>query len=320
MREGNICVWKNTSANYVPWSDLWPRPPLSGFSFSPITSSILTWGPTRVQLFELGNCPTILSPGKPKDYLEYGDHLMAHSADGTHIATTQQEDNIVTVLDTLSNTPQQFFNTNVEIHDIRIVDNTIFVAGEHKVASWHLETGEPVHGSDNSLEVINDKTTATITSMSHLTLSDNCLQIAFANKKAVSLYDIQAQRVLCNHKAQSLVKDIRFSPDGCQLWYVTGNGFYNDITSLVKLERGEGGNFTNVMTESLNSQWSWVNLFSPHGWSVGDRSEWVMDSRGNKILWLPIKWRAEKWCDVRWDGNFLAFVHGENPIVIKFQS
>ena len=110
---------------------------------------------------------------------------------------------------------------------------------------------------------------------------------------------------------------VRFSPDGRQPWFFgTRADFisYRETFVLVKMDDGE------TATGGLSDKWSWVNLFAPQGWYVRGEGEWVMDSRGNKLLWLPFSWRT--WEGMRWDGNFLAFVDGHHtePIIIEFQS
>ena len=105
-REGEICIWKNSSAGYVPWSTLRPRLSFRGFSFSPITSSILTWGEEGVQLLEPGNHPAVPSPDKLERRQQGGNHLVAYSVDGMQIATARRGDGVVTVLGTFSNTPR----------------------------------------------------------------------------------------------------------------------------------------------------------------------------------------------------------------------
>ena len=320
--EFKICIWKNASANYVPWNNLWPRLQFKEFSFSPTSSSILTWGKEGIQLLE--TC-SHSSPSKLGLHQQGGNHLVAYSPDRTHIAMAQREGSIVTVLHTHSNTPQQPLNVNMHILDIKIIGNAIFVADGHKLVGWDLETGEQMHNHETMA-------ISTSTPHPHLILSENCQQIAFADRealflygmKAVSLYEIQAQRIICSHIMEFPVDDMRFSPSGHQLWCVTG--VTGDNVCLVKLERGEGGNFGNVVEESIDSSYSsswqsWINLFSSHDRHVGDGSEWVMDSKGNKLLWLPLSWRAKQLCDVRWDGNFLAFVGSgyPDPIIIEFQ-
>ena len=336
-----ISVWKNASASYVLWSNLRPRLSFQGFSFSPTTSSILAWGLNGVQLLDYGNHPTILSPNEFEHQQQRENHLVAYSADGTRITMARRENSVVTVLGTLPNILRRSFDTEMRILDMKIVGNVIFVADGYKLASWDLETGEPVH---------DDETSAIATSMPppYLTLSHNCSEIAFTNRnkspfsngKIISLYDVQARRIICRHEEPLQIEAIRFSPDGRQLWLATSDSWVDPEISLVILERREDGDFADVTgrvvtTPRIHSEPSWANLFSPlfsshssrPGWVLeqvnsGRTFEWVVDSRGNKLLWLPLSWRTRGWLDVRWDGDFLACVAGDHPepIIIKFQS
>ena len=70
--ENEICVWENTSAGYVTWGNLKPKLPFTGFAFSPVSTSTLSWGSEGIELLYPGN-----------------------STDGTHIATPRQEDGII---------------------------------------------------------------------------------------------------------------------------------------------------------------------------------------------------------------------------------
>ena len=340
IKQVEISVWKNASAGYVPWSNLRPRSSFRTFSFSPTTSSILARGPTGVQLLEYGNHLTIPSPNKFERQQQRENHLVAYSADGTRIAMARRENSVVTVLGTLPNILRRSFDTDMRILDIKIVGNVIFVADGYKLASWDLETGEPIH---------DDETSAIAASMphSHFMLSDNCSQIAFtqgntisrSGDRIISLYDVQARRIICNHATQHRFATIRFSPDGRQLWLAAVSLFFPRV-SLAKLERVNDEDFADVTgrvvtTPRARSGPSWANLFSPlfsshrsrPGWVLEQADsectlEWVADSRGNKLLWLPLGWRAEGWRNVRWDGDFLACVGGDHPepIIIKFQS
>ena len=325
-QEGEIYIWKFSSTNYVPWSTLRPWLSFSGFSFSPTTSSILAWGGDGVQLLEPGNHPVVPSPDKLERRQQGGNHLVAYSADGMHIATVRRGDGVVTVLGTLSNTPRRSFDTNMRILDIKTVGDAIFVADGRKLVGWDLETGEPVY---------NSKTAAISASAPdpYLVLSDDCSQIAFADnrtlfschEKEISLYNVQTQRILCSGTAWDRVKDIRFSPDGSQLWLASC--VEDGDIDLVKLERMEDGEFIVVRRVFLggkrsDSELLWANLFSPHAWHCRGKFEWVEDSGGNKLLWLPLSWRVKESRDMRWDDNFLAFVGSDHPdpIVIEFQT
>ena len=332
--EWDICIWKNTPTGYVPWSNLLPRLQIQGFSFSPTKSSILTRGSMGIQLLEPGNRPTIPSPDELERRQQDRTHLVARSADGTHIATVREEDSVVTVLDALSNTPRQFLDANTSILDIKIVDDTIFAAGTHELVRWHLEVGGIVYGSRSVTRVAVDELDETVSTL-HLALSGDCSQIAFSREGAVGLYDVQAQRIIRSHMTRDLdmpwelyvpvggvrtvvvrVTEVRFSPDGRQPWFSCTSPSiltFRETPVLVRLEDGKA-------TTEVLGKWSWVNLFAPHGWHVGDEGEWITDSRDNKVLWLPFSWRTGE--RVRWDGNSLAFVDGRHtePIIIDFQS
>jgi len=83
----------------------------------------------------------------------------------------------------------------------------------------------------------------------------------------------------------------------------------------------EDGSFRNVTKEPLDSPWPWVNLFScGYGIQGIGSKEWVVDSKGTKLLWLPPNWRAKNVEDVKWNDNFLAFLDGQDPdpIIIQF--
>jgi len=56
---------------------------------------------------------------------------------------------------------------------------------------------------------------------------------------------------------------------------------------------------------------------SSHGHNVtGDG--WILNSRGEQLMWLPHHWRSNKW-DQMWDGQFFALLNCElpEPIIIE---
>jgi len=48
--KNEIYVWEKASAGYVPWSYLRPQLPFTEFAFSPVATSILSWGPDGIEL------------------------------------------------------------------------------------------------------------------------------------------------------------------------------------------------------------------------------------------------------------------------------
>ena len=323
--EGGIYIWKNTPTSYILWSTLQPRLPFNEFLFSPTSISILAWGSTAIQLLHPENSARPQHPNKTKPLYQHGSHLVACSADGKYIATAQKGDSVVKVLDPLFGTPLWSIQVGAVIQDIKIVGNIIFVADRDKLASWSLEAGEmECHTRGATVHCIYDSIGLDACDLGNLVLSNDCSHIAFAVIRTVFLYNIKAQEVLIKHVMDGVVMDIQFSQDGCQLGVFGNTEGFNEDTDLyfVTFKMVEDWHTVNVVTKFLADRWSWTSLFrSAYGYYIKSMSEWVTDSRGNNLLWLPPNWRTKHGLDMGWDGDFLAFVgnHHQKPIIIELQ-
>ena len=312
---GDIRIWENTSTGYVAQSSLRPRLSCDGFSWSPTSPSILCWGENGVQLLHTNNHLSLTSPKCPSN-----PHLVAYTADQTHIATARQWGKVVAILN-LSDITQQTVTINMPIQDLKIVDNTIFVTDGNRLISWHLTTGGQVGSGCNTKR---ENKILGIRIPGDLALSDDCSLIAFVVKQTLFLYDIKAQKVLDNLVADGHIFHLQFSPNGSHLWLITGNTTDETFKSYcVEFKRERTPCFTNVTIEVLADEWSLDTLFrSPHEYCItGTGSKWVSDSRGN-ILWLPPSWRSKYGLWARWNSSFLTLVdhHHPEPIIIKFQA
>jgi hypothetical protein len=315
--EHKLSVWRNTPAGYVAWSTLQPRLPFNKFSFSPTVTSILTWGPEGIQLLHPEISASSLSPNKIKPLHQHRNHLVTCSADGTWIATAQHEGSVVTVLDSLLGVPLWSIHVGVHIQDIKIVDDTIFVADGYRLISWKLDTGggATVSGSYDTVGV-----GAHMDGGGSLVLSNDCSQIAFAVGMGVFLYDIKVQEILMRCTMGNPVMLMRFSQDGSQLG-VFCNSSMHDCFNFTKFKM-EDWCSADTATVLLDDEKPWVSLFrSPHGYCIGSKSGWVENSRDGNLLWLPPNWRTKHGLDVGWEGNFLALMgsHHQEPIIIELQ-
>jgi len=311
----DITIWQNAPTGYIPWGSLSPRLCPHELLWSPTSTSILCQCLLGILLLQLEHHPSPLSLNRNELDNKEMCHLVAYSTDPPYIAMTRKKGHVVTVLDLLSGSSQQFINTDIKIRDIKIMDGTVFVVGKYKLACWDLKAGEIPHTShhlrvDTSLSISGP--------VDELILSYDCSQIAFTTGVGVFLYDIKAQRVLKSTKWVSHT-NLQFSTDMCQL--LCGKMNYLSGYCLIRLEMEEDWDSVQATSWGLQDKWSWVNLFSSCGYYVGKGSQWVVDSRGNKLLWLPPNWRALIPEEVRWDGNFLALVGGQYiiPNIIEFQ-
>ena len=316
--ESEIHIWKNTPAGYVPWSNLKPRLPFDSFSFSPSAVSILAWGPGGVQL--LDNRTRASSSNKMASSCHNGGHLVAYSKDGTRIATARLGDNVVTVLDLLSGTPQRPINTAMRILDIGIIGNTVFTANTRELVGWDPELGEVARRAFGALVTEIAVTGTDPGLVENFTLSADCSWIAFTVDRTILLYDIQGQRVLYKRTMDRDVVDIRFAPYGRELCFILDDDFCECLAGVrgvqMLSEMAEQWRIVNVTKEFTEGVWSRDGLFPLHGCCIQRELGWIQDSGGRKLLWLPPNWRMACCLATRWNGNFLALVDGRHPVPI----
>ena len=327
LEKSEIYVWKNAPDGYASWSILKSRLPFNEFSFSPNATSILTWCPGGIQLLRIEERVSAPSLDRTEPLRQDGQHLVAYSIDRKYISTVRRFGSIVAILDHSSGIWQQSTDMNMRVRDIKIANNTIFTTDGCELVRWHTETGEMTRSTYRTTreEIAKVQVQA---GEEPLALSSDGSQLVLCSGRKALLYDIKTQE-FDEYTAFATVADVRFSPDGQQLWLLTDNVVLGEYPSgrafpsycLATLEVTENRHLGNVAKRYLWDDWPWVDHFSPHGYHIGRDSGWVSDPRGSKILWLPPSWRAKQRSDVRWDGDFLAFVgnHHPQPIVIEFK-
>ena len=315
--QNDIHIWQNTPTGYVPWNSIGLQVQAYEYQWSPTSMSILCWCEGVIQLLHPGNCPSPPLPYKARNQNQ-NDYLVAYSTDKTCIATLQKFDSVVTVLNCISGTSWQFSNTEMEIEDIKIVDNTIFVVDDHKLIGWALEADGTVHGTPSARRVTVDQTLK-IDSGWSLRLSHDCSQIASIKWPDILLYDIKTQKTIYGHKGlhQISIENFWFSPNGCKLLFV---GFDKECY-VVELGAEQDQILLQLGNGYSEDEWIMFNC-SSHGYHIRGGSSWVTDSGARKILWLPPNWRTKDQQSVRWDSDFLALLNGRHPgpIIIKFHT
>ena len=318
-----IHIWQNGPDGYIPWCNLRARLPFGGFSWSPTSALILGWSLEGIRLLHPNNHSPPLS-NKAEPHLKGKNYLVAYSADEAYIATTKEGDSVVTVLDCLWGTTPQLINTDMEIMDIKIVDNAVFVIDRCRIVSWNLGAAGMVHSACDAVTTI---LFISNTYLDNLRLSPDCSLVAHGFESRLELYGVQDQE---GHSfyCDSFLRDVQFSLDGHQVWVLTSSNYGRDLKvrklGVEDLRRiwvkGDKTEWPLPPGDRLHDEWSWVNLFS-YGYYVKSDSEWVTNSRGSKQLWLPPAWRIRNCKEFRWNGNFLALPSGTHPtpIIIKFQ-
>ena len=330
-----VYVWKNTPTGYTLWGSFRARSQIITPFWSPLSASLLCWSPLGIQLFYPDNSIDPLSNVKIQLNFRNETHIVACLTDGVHIATAKKQNNIITVLNYHSGTLLQSINTDMQIHDIKTIDDTIFVVDIHKLASWKLGSGGTTHSHYGTWRVAVDEVSALEINQDYSVLSHDCSQIAFTAQDRIFLYCVETQEILKSIKWEHDLLDMQFSPDNCELWLTSVTPSAGDHHFFMKLDTAVDWA---IMEESLYSQetdstWEWfqgegvdiqawsTKLASPHGCYAGIGSQWVTDSEGSKLLWLPPNWRIIKEWDMRWNNSFLTLLHYHHPgpIIIDFR-
>jgi len=311
-RGRDIFVWKNTSTGYVHWSTVTFRLQFLGLSFSPTTLSILTWGPGKIQLLH----PEARDTASPKKFHNgSGDHLVAHCADRTHIATVRRGEAVITVLDLHSGCSQQSIETGMVIQDIKVVGSAIFVTDGCRLASWHLEPGGFARGVlDAEKGAVNEALNSLLPLSS--ALSNDCSKITFGRPWVATVYDINAGNILGSYSTgHNNTLNIRFSPDDRRLLLTISRNVYS-TSNFLELDLADDWP---IFKDT--DPWSWADSYSSGEYHIGCGSRWVADSRHRRLLWLPPSWRVLVPWDMQWIGDFLVLLNGVHPepIIIEFQ-
>ena len=113
------------------------------------------------------------------------------------------------------------------------------------------------------------------------------------------------------------VLNIRFSLDERRMLLITGN--VSSASCSLELGLTEDWRIGDVIEDGTDP-WSRTDSYSSDGCHVGGGSQWVMDSRHRKLLWLPPSWRTLFPYDIQWIGNSLILLSGVHPepIIIEF--
>ena len=307
--EGEIRIWKNTSVGYTTWCSLKPRLRFDSFSFSPTTISILAWDQDGVQLLD-NHTQIPLSDQTTTDH-DDREHLVAYSKDGTRVVTARRGGNVITVLDPLSDAPQQSINTAIRILDVGIVGNTVFTTDLRKAVRWDLGVGKVLRRVPRITAVEIEVTRIEPTGECS-TPSTGCSWITFTIRGSIFLYGFRGQLVLYRRTVDRDVMDIRFAPDGHQLCFIPHISLLEAINAQSCMAE-QLVDLPNEFTEDVNSR---DGPFSRHGYRISRRSEWIEGDGDRKLLWLPPNWRLKYSWKAAWNGKFLVLVDGRLPLPI----
>ena len=298
--KNGFCVWKYTSDRYVVLGEyLLPHiPSLSQselhFSFSPTSTSLLSWCRNVLQLWRLHGPPTT-----PQTYRQH----TAIPRSGRYIATAHESQSTVTIINFHSQTPSQFIDTGGKIEGLALTDNVLLVAFAEEVMGWLLTEEGTMDGAIDNKRASRSDSIWTITSPSR-----RPQLLHFRVRGQVGAIGTSTDDVF------PFVYNTRTGvPDGVyQLQYV---GF-PWVSFYQPLDFQE-----HYYLRCHNT--SHYDTPPEDGWLVSravmGKAGWVVDPEGKHRLWIPVEWRVplnhKNW---HHDITTLFVKVGDQPIIIKF--
>lgn len=140
-----VYVWKESPTGY----DLYQRLSFSnGYPCKPFLSpngqSIAISSNSTIQLWHTADLAIFPSKSLTQAFKCSKPLILEFSPDKSFAISAHLEDNIATVLDLKSGDPWLIIDTDMKIYGLRVVGNTIVIAGNEKTVTWNLPTGANV--------------------------------------------------------------------------------------------------------------------------------------------------------------------------------
>ena len=292
-------VWKFTSGGYLPWGKYQFQYPLfsphdrPSLQFSPTSPSIMSQYRNVLQVRRLQG--PIASP-KTR-----GQHT-AISPSGRLIATVHESKSTVMIIDTLSQTPSQFIDTDMEILELVITGNVLLVVSSREIVAWLLTEEGTVEGLFDNENAGRSHSIWTISpppgsQASHWGfLVDGKVGIINTCSLFPFTYHVETGVPLDRyfepkHLSRSCVTFYQLC-DSREYYYLR----YPDLPAHDTPTEDPGSKFLATMQET----------------------GWVIDPEGRHKFWIPVEWR-KSWKRENWHHDITTLFNriGDQPVVIK---
>ena len=306
---GEINLWKESPAGYIPHQRLVSGIPLNGeLLLSPDGQSVIMHDSLTLQLLRttgLG-APHSSTPTQPVNWDKH--FILGLSQDGSLAVVSRLEDNVATVLNLKSGLPSFIIDTGMPVYGLGIARGTVAVVGNGKVITWNLPTRDCAL---NHRVNINDSVQTTFfqqhDSLESASISPDLSYIAIKITD-LRIYDGSTGKLLTGSKAQ--LHSPCFTSDGHEVW--SRNPHCRKGLVIVRDSKSNVINLRHAtQSGDPSGRLPWQ---SPHGYQVTDDG-WILSTSGKQLLWLPHHWRSDE-KDRVWGGQFLALLHRELSEVV----
>ena len=299
LQENVLHVWKYTSGSYVllrefplSWFSVYHTPNIS-LEFSPASTSIL---------YLYGDVFQVQSLHRPSIAPQTRCQHAAISHSGRYIATADESQSTITIIDLHSQAPSQFIDTGGEIEGLAITGNVLLVAFSETVVGWLLTKEGRVEGLVESRRAGHSDSIWTITSLPWHPKS-----LCFRVSGQVGLIGTDNILPFSYHTGTGGVPDNFHQPQyfGFPWVSIYKPGNYREYHYLRHHDAPQ---------RDTPPEDGWLTFGTTTG-----KAGWVVDPEGRHRFWVPVEWRRylsrKNW---HHDITTLFVRIKDEPVVIKF--
>jgi len=284
--EGHVHVWKYTSDCYTLLRKFRCQGFFKSLRFSPTPSSILGCSSDGLQVWRLHE-PSAAPSGR-------GQRFVGLSRSGARVATACIQENTITIVDVLAQTPPQFIDVGTEIKGLVITGNVLLVRGPLEVVAWLLTEEGLVDGVIGGRRVDRGDSIWTVPASCALWVGGHVGVIKLSWSDLLHVYHTETGEILDSTQIPRHSTDRRHS--------------------LFDLHRGRDYlDYHNLSRCDILPEESWK--LSPATLGEG----WVKDPEGKRRLWVPHEWRKD-WDSADWLHDFtiqFSLIEGKH-VLVKF--
>jgi len=287
-QRGLVCVWKYNSGCYTLLREFLCQGLFNRLQLSPTLSSILGCSSDGLQVWRLHE-PSAAPRGR-------GQWLAGLSRSGARVATAHDQENTITIVDILAQTPPQFIDVGAEIEGLVITGNVLLIQSSREVVAWLLTEEGLVDGVIGGRRVDRGDSVWTVS-----VLQCSC---AFLVEGHVGVIELDWDPPHGYHTETGEVLDPTQIP----------RHYSRCLRRVTEAHCGKDYlDYHNLSQCGIPTEESWK--LSRATLQEG----WVKDPEGKRRLWVPHEWRTD-WDSADWLHDFtIQFsLIGDNPVLIKF--
>jgi WD40 repeat protein len=320
-----IYIWKESPTGYILHRKLRSHGEVNKALLSPNGQLIFKQSLSTLELWHTTDSMTSSTLPTQASQLKE-NFILGFSPDESMVAVARLRDNVATVVNITSCSPQLIIDTGMEIFGLGVNGDTVVVVGNGKVVTWRIPTGyDCLEVRASSIQtVMLDQSPLLLPWAPSVSISPDFNHILIAGmyilgkgKYYLCAYSMSTGK--CLAEVQQDGYGVWFTSDGCKVW--SSHTIDRDGSPCIvgwAIVKGNGSDLLKLEPlDTTQHKPEGDPRKPPCGYGVTDDG-WILTSSGKRLLWTPPHWRL--YLDGgKWVGRFLGILHGTLPeaVILK---